>query len=52
MECRDEGAEGDENGSENLDDLFREIWERESRQELRFQVDGAGTVRYERYILL
>lgn len=31
--------------SESLDDLFCEIWERESKTELRFDVKGAGTVR-------
>lgn len=32
---------------ESLDDLFCEIWERESKPELRFAVAGAGTVRFE-----
>lgn len=30
---------------EDEDELFREIWERESQQELRFPVPGAGQVR-------
>lgn len=49
MKCTDEGVQDGENSSESLDDLFREIWERESRPELRFHVDGAGTVRHGRY---
>lgn len=29
---------------EDLDELFREIWERESQQELRFPIPGIGQV--------
>ncbi len=46
-----EGKEAIEggNGSESVDDLFREIWERESQPELRFGVRGVlGSVRRER----
>lgn len=32
-------------GSESLDDLFCEIWERESQPELSFPVTGVGSVR-------
>lgn len=37
--------DNDKNNEESLDDLFQEIWERESRPELRFHISGAGTVR-------
>lgn len=42
-----EEAADDGDGSESVDDLFREIWERESQPELRFGVKGVfGSVRY------
>lgn len=44
MAMSDKGGE-DMDDSESLDDLFCEIWERESKPELRFDVVGAGTVR-------
>lgn len=41
-------VEGNEKDSADLslDDLFCEIWERESKEELRFEVGGVGTVRW------
>jgi len=42
----EEASEGGDE-SESVDDLFREIWERESQPELRFGVRGVlGSVRY------
>lgn len=32
------------NEDESVEDLFKEIWERESQAVLHFEVDGAGTV--------
>ncbi|CAM9928079.1 unnamed protein product, partial [Scytosiphon promiscuus] len=42
---RDENKGSDrEEGGESLDDLFCEIWERESKQELRFAIANVGWV--------
>lgn len=43
-EPRDDG----EGSSDSLDDLFCEIWERESQPELRFAIVGVGSVRSEK----
>lgn len=39
-ELEDDG----ERSSDSLDDLFCEIWERESQPELRFAIIGVGSV--------
>lgn len=45
MSCGDEEIKGDGEESEELHDLFCEIWERESQPELTFAITGVGSVR-------
>lgn len=45
MSCGDEDVVGSGGKSEELHDLFCEIWERESKPELTFAITGVGSVR-------
>lgn len=40
------------NESESAEDLFKEIWERESQAELHFEVNGVGTVGCLRLVII
>lgn len=40
------------NESESVEDLFKEIWERECQAELNFEVNGAGTVGCSCFIII
>lgn len=42
----DESHNSQVDDDESVDKLFREIWERESQPELRFQVPGVGEVSF------